>query len=158
MTLKQRIWRIVASWLFDAANPIERAQRPMERRTIRGLHEELNPTSRVQLASDSRKLFSNLGPAKAAIVDKAVYSFGRAWAPQFAGEDAEWGQEATRYLVDEFYPQCDLSLSAGMPRSRCLWNRTWSLAGRVDIFRVHQVNNKSANNAPEPTSRPPTAK
>lgn len=134
MTLKQKIGRIVASWLFDAANPIERAHRPMERRTHRGLHEELNPTSRIQLVSDSRKLFSNLGPAKAAIVDKAVYSFGRAWAPQFAGTDTEWGKAATEYLVDEFYPQCDLAAAGDLQTQLFLGSVSMDRDGDVGIL------------------------
>jgi capsid protein len=109
MELKKKFARAVASWLFDAANPRERAQRPLERTTTRGLHEELNPTDRLRLVSDSRKLFTNLGPAKAAIVDKAVYSFGRAWAPQFLGADVEFGKRATAYLQDEFYGLCEIT-------------------------------------------------
>jgi len=109
MNIKTRIARAVASWLFDAANPMERAQRPYERTTTRGLHEELNPTDRLRLMSDSRKIFSNLGPAKAAIVDKSVYSFGRAWAPQFVGTDAAFGKLATAYLQDEFYGLCEIT-------------------------------------------------
>lgn len=109
MTTKQKIARFVASWLFDAANPVKRGQRPFERTTSKALHEELKPHCRVQLMSDSRKLFSNLGPAKAAIVDRSMYSFGRAWLPQFAGEDKAWGKEAEAYLKEEFYPLCDLS-------------------------------------------------
>lgn len=109
MTLKTKISRALASWLFDAVNPRERAQRPHERTTARGLHEELNPTDRLRLMSDSRKIFSNLGPAKAAIVDKSVYSFGRAWAPQFLGTDAEFGKRATDYLTEEFYGLCEIT-------------------------------------------------
>jgi hypothetical protein len=111
MDIKKKFARAVASWLFDAVNPTERAQRPRERTTSRGLHEELNPTDRIRLMSDSRKIFSNLGPAKAAIVDKSVYSFGRAWAPQFNGDHVEFGKLATQYLTDEFYGLCEISNS-----------------------------------------------
>lgn len=109
MSISQKLRSVVASWLFDSANPRERAVRPFERTTSKGLHEELNPTDRIRLVSDSRKLFTNLGPAKAAIVDKSVYSFGRAWLPQFAGTDKDFGDEAAAFLRDEFYPLCDLS-------------------------------------------------
>lgn len=111
MSLKQRIASFINSWLIDAANPQQRFQRPYERTTASGFHQELNPTDRVRLLSDSRKLFSNLGPAKAAIVDKSVYSVGRAWLPKFVGDDIEWGKEAAAYLQDEFYPLCDIRAS-----------------------------------------------
>lgn len=109
MTFKTRIARAISSWLFDAANPRERYSRPYEPSVHKGFHEEVNPTARVQLVSDSRKIFSNVGAAKAAIVDKNVYSVGRAWAPKFLGDDKEFGKRATDFLLDRFYGLCDIS-------------------------------------------------
>lgn len=83
--------------------------RPLERVTTRGIHEELNPADRLRLMSDSRKLYANLGPAKAAITDKAMYSFGRAWLPKNTGTDTSFIGPATEYLTEEFYSLCDLS-------------------------------------------------
>ncbi len=134
MTLKQRLGKIVASWLFDAANPRERGMRPFERVTAGGIHEELNPTDRIKLVSDSRKLFTNLGPAKAAIVDKAVYSFGRAWLPKNTGDDAEYTKEAEAYLVEEFYGLCDLSASGDLQTQLYLASVALDRDGDVGIL------------------------
>jgi hypothetical protein len=57
--------------------------------------------------SSSRKLFANLGPARAPILQRTTYAFGQAWEPVFAGEDEEWGKIATELLVDEALPICD---------------------------------------------------
>jgi capsid protein len=140
MTLKNKFARFVASWLFDAANPVERSQRPYERTSTRGLHEELNPTDRIQLVSDSRKIFSNLGPAKAAIVDKSVYSFGRAWAPQFMGSDTEWGKKATAYLTDEFYPLCEITNSGDFQTQLHLLSVSVDRDGDVAVLLTEDAN------------------
>lgn len=140
MTISQRIAKFVNSWLVDAANPIMRAQRPIERRTARAFHDEINPTDRVQLVSDSRKMFSNLGPAKAAIVDKSVYSFGRAWAPKFCGQDAEWGRAATDYLTQKFYPICDISASGDFQTQLHLTSVSIDRDGDVAILLTEDAN------------------
>jgi Phage portal protein, lambda family len=57
--------------------------------------------------SASRKLFANLGPARAPILQRATYAFGQAWVPVFTGEDKAWGEVATKLLVDETLKICD---------------------------------------------------
>lgn len=57
--------------------------------------------------SSSRKLFANLGPARAPILQRSTYAFGQAWEPLFLGEDKVWGELATELLKDETLKICD---------------------------------------------------
>lgn len=95
--------------LFDATDRQQIIRRPLEVRSTRSITEEVNSTDRSQLISDSRKLYANLGPAKGAIDDKAMYSVGRSWLPKFEGEDKEWGKTAREWLLNEFYPLADIA-------------------------------------------------
>lgn len=67
---------------------------------------------RRRIVSVSRKLFSNLGPGKAPIVQRSMYAFGKAWKPRFTGADKSWGEYAAKWLENEFYYQSDVR---GMP-------------------------------------------
>lgn len=58
--------------------------------------------------SISRRLFVNNGILKGAICQKAMYSVGQAFLPIFQGEDKAWGRKARRWLVDEWFPICDV--------------------------------------------------
>jgi hypothetical protein len=62
----------------------------------------------VQIRSQARKLFANLGPARAAVLQRTAYSFGRAWAPKFTGADSGWGKATTELLNELYYPLADV--------------------------------------------------
>lgn len=96
------------SALIDAANWKERYQRPYEPITANPIATDVSLGDWTVLVSDSRKLFCNLGPAKGAICDKAVYSVGRAWDAKFCGEDTEWGKQAEEWVNRIWYPTADV--------------------------------------------------
>ncbi len=56
----------------------------------------------------SAKLFANFGVIKGGICQKSMYAVGNAWHPVFYGEAHDWGQEATRWLTEEWYPSCNV--------------------------------------------------
>ena len=60
------------------------------------------------ILSASRKLFTNLGLSKGAVLQKACYSVGRAWDPVSKSKDSEWSKLAETWLKDEFYKVCDV--------------------------------------------------
>ena len=62
----------------------------------------------MQIRSQSRKLFANLGPARAAILQRTAYSFGHAWLPHFNGRDLGWGKAAQLLLTELYYPLADV--------------------------------------------------
>lgn len=64
------------------------------------------------VVSTSRKVYANLGVVSGAVKQKSMYSVGHAWKPVFKGQDKEWGQKATEWLVDVFYPLCDVKGSS----------------------------------------------
>lgn len=96
------------SALIDAANWQQRYQRPYEPITANPIATDVSLSDWTMLVSDSRKLFCNLGPAKGAICDKAIYSVGRAWDAKFCGEDREWGKKAEEWVNENWYPVADV--------------------------------------------------
>lgn len=107
-TFPQRL-RAALGVLFDATNPREYVRRPLESTSVRQITEEVNPTDRRRLVSDSRRLYANVGPCKGAIDDKAIYAVGRSWLPRFDGADVEWGKQARDWLLNEWYPIADVA-------------------------------------------------
>lgn len=95
------------SFLVDAANWRERYRRPFEPMTNNTIGLEINQYDWYQLLSQSRKLYCNLGPVTGAIDDKATYSVGRAWNAKFTGKDKAWGEEAERWVNEQWYPMAD---------------------------------------------------
>lgn len=70
--------------------------------------EDLIPAGdRQRLAALSRRMFTNMGVPKAAILQKASYSIGEAWLPVYGGTDAA-GKAAEEWLRDAWYPQADV--------------------------------------------------
>jgi len=95
------------SWLVDAANFRERLQRPYEILTTGSIPQEINLSDLQMLISDSRKLYCNLGPLKAAIDDKAMYSVGRAWSAKSRAKDRTWAKKAEKWINEQWYPMAD---------------------------------------------------
>lgn len=92
---------------IDAANPgTGRPTRTISTDTVR---RQVNHSDWRRLLSDSRALYLNFGPVKGAVVDKAIYSVGRAWQPVFAGKDKAWGEEATEWLRHQWYGTADIA-------------------------------------------------
>lgn len=61
---------------------------------------------RTQLSA-ARRLWANYDVLKAATAQKAMHAIGRAWEPEFRGKDIKWGEQATAWLLNEWYPICD---------------------------------------------------
>lgn len=108
----RKIFRRGAVNQFDAARSTGNGARPYRPVITDDIKRELRTQDFRALLSHSRNLYSNLGPARGAIVDKATYAVGRAWSPKFAGLDAEWGRTARDWLRTQWYPLSNIS--AGM--------------------------------------------
>jgi hypothetical protein len=106
--LRQRLTAALGA-LFDSTNWQKRFDRPQERQTNAPIVQEVNPTDRAVMVSDSRKLYANLGPVRGAVDGKALYAIGRSWLPRFEGEDKAWGDAARDWLINEWYPLADIS-------------------------------------------------
>lgn len=60
------------------------------------------------MLSASRRLWANYPVLSGATSQKAMHSVGRAWDPEFFGEDKDWGKLATEWLRDEWYGVCNV--------------------------------------------------
>lgn len=98
----------LSSRLVDAGNPP--AALPYWKSSFKSTDEEISTWEWGKIVAASKKLYANLGPAKGAIDDKAMYAVGRAWAPDFEGseENEAWGEEATKLLEEQWYPIADV--------------------------------------------------
>lgn len=81
---------------------------PYWRASFREINQEVTPAEWARIVAASQKLYANLGPVKGAVQDKAVYSVGRAWQPEFLGIDQQWGAEAEEWLMNEWYGIADI--------------------------------------------------
>ena len=63
---------------------------------------------RMTLQALSRRLYTNFGVCKAAVNQKATYSVGSSFLPVWQSADAAAGAEARAWVLDRFYPLCEL--------------------------------------------------
>ena len=85
-----------------------RADKPYQRLHIGDIDTLVPSHDWKAVLSASRKLFMNMGIVKAAVVQKAAYSVGRAWNPIFKGKNKKWGDKITDWLINDFYPICSV--------------------------------------------------
>lgn len=78
-------------------------ERPWEPVELKDIGKLVPYNDRQTLLSASRRLFLNLGPARGAIEQKAMYAVGRAWTPKFTGTDTEFGNVASDWLKNQWY-------------------------------------------------------
>lgn len=76
--------------------------------TEKGINDLIPSQDRKTLATLSRRLVFNQGPAKEAIRQKASYSVGQAWMPIYNGSDAAVGTQAADWLQNVWFPICDV--------------------------------------------------
>lgn len=82
--------------------------RPRQAFMAGSLDRQLNGYQWREMLGYSRQLFAQLGNLGGAIVQKAIYSVGEAWKPQFYGADTAWGEKAEEWLAERFYPVADV--------------------------------------------------
>src|SRR5260370_41166235 len=73
---------ILSNWgLIDGTQP--RPESPYEAFVPWDFTQSVSPYDFMQVRSQARKLFTNLEPARAAILQRTNYAFGRALQPRF---------------------------------------------------------------------------
>jgi hypothetical protein len=98
----------VATGLFESAQN-EYGIRPYWPTQDRDFDQNISSHGISKIRSDAQRLFANNGLIQAACGDKATYAVGRSWLPEFRGADAEWGKAAKDWLVEQWYPICDVA-------------------------------------------------
>ena len=91
---------------FDAADP-SNLNSNFGNNTPRDFQDDARKWDYDLIVSASRRLYANSGISRI-IDDKALYSVGRAWRPRFMGKNIAWGQKATDWLEQSYYPICDV--------------------------------------------------
>jgi hypothetical protein len=84
------------------------SRRPTMPAQPRSINREIDLSTRNKIVAASRKLWQGNGVLKGAIGDKAMYAVGSAWIPTYHGKDREWGKRAQEWLVQEWFPVCDI--------------------------------------------------
>ncbi len=88
-----------------------------DRSTVRGpqfpvrscsIEQLIPPRDRITLVSLSQRLYTNKGVVRGAVDQKAEYSVGDAYLPQYGGVDVAAGDEAENWLNNVWYPNCDV--------------------------------------------------
>jgi hypothetical protein len=97
----------VSSRLLNAADKFNRS-RPYWQTRAEDVRKAIDLNDWRTVLSVSRRIWANNGVVKGAIAKKAMHSVGRAWSPQFHGEDKVWGELAEEWLEDEWYKLCDV--------------------------------------------------
>lgn len=77
-----------------------RPYEPVEKKDIGQL---VPSQDRIKLMSHARRIRLNFGPLKNAINQRSTSAVGRAFVPQFQGDDVDFGNAATDWLVNTFY-------------------------------------------------------
>lgn len=86
-------------------NPVRVVQYPTKSCSIEEL---IPPFDRLSLVSLSQRLYTNKGVLRAALDQKADYSVGTAYLPEYGGADTAAGDEAESWLLNVWYPNCDV--------------------------------------------------
>jgi len=97
----------VSSKLLHAAHK-NSGDRPYWRDGIRDTEKDIPFQDWRTVVSYSRRLYANDGLVKGAIDQMAQHAVGRAWNPNYTGEDANWGKEAEQWLTEEWFGVCDV--------------------------------------------------
>ena len=74
--------------------------------TLSDTEQGLDSLSRELLVRWSREIFSQLSFVSVASNLKASFAVGNAYIPKYKGNNPKWGEQATAYLVNNFYPSC----------------------------------------------------
>ena len=104
MSLLKR-FREASSLLFNSANPT-RAQRTRFIQ-LKDIKRDLNMSDWKRVTAYSRALYTQLGEVRGPIREKATYSVGPEWIPQFVGSDKKWGNKAEEWAY-EWMKICDI--------------------------------------------------
>lgn len=87
------------------------AHRPYQVNVTGNLSKDVTRSEWKTIVSSSNRLFWSFGPVAGAIEDKALFTIGKAWMPQFAGDQSDarvkkWAQQAEDWLIGQWFPNC----------------------------------------------------
>lgn len=129
MAILDEFGRSVQYRAARGASSNETRHRPYEPVEKKDISQLVPAMDRITLMSHARRIYLNFGPIKNAINQRSMYSVGRAFVPQFMGEDEDFGKEATAWLIGILYPIGDTRGGMHDLKTNCF---SWSSALDVD--------------------------
>jgi hypothetical protein len=78
--------------------------RPYFNAVLQSIKKAVNEHDWRTVVSISKKLYANMGIPKGAIKFKANFTTGKAWDPVYMGTNKAWGEQATKWLTNEYFP------------------------------------------------------
>ena len=106
MAILDQFGRTYARRAARAANlDHQRPWEPIEKKDIAQL---IPSVDRTTIMSHARRIYINFGPIRNAINQRSMYAVGKAFVPIFKGADKEFGQLATNWVAQSFYPIGDV--------------------------------------------------
>jgi len=90
----------VSSRHFFRSSRRDPSARPYEAVDLRDIDKLLPAYDHAVILSASRRLYANSDIIKGAVNQKATWSVGRFWSPEYNGPDPAWGEQATAWLLD----------------------------------------------------------
>jgi hypothetical protein len=104
MAIVDQYGNLVSSNYRAARAANENRDRPWEPIEKKDISDLVPRVDRIKLQSHARRVYLNFGPIKNAINQRSMYSVGRAYVPIFKGKDKTFGDLATDWLTESFYP------------------------------------------------------
>jgi len=98
----------------------------------KGIDELITERDREVICGLSQRLYCNMGALKSVINQKAQYSVGNAWLPNYTGPDKAEGSLVSDWLKSYFYPSLDVR--AGVWD---WWQNLKSVSKEIDIRGDH---------------------
>lgn len=150
--------QMIASRKFAAPAVNDAQERPWEAIRLADIDKLIPKNDQRTLVYVSRRLYQNMGPVRAAIDQRAMYSVGRAWRPKFVGQATEWGKRAKEWLEEKWFPTCDVRGpnhdwqtglyldSVHVDRDGdigCLYTKTESGWPQLQRIPAHRIGNRS---------------
>ena len=102
--------------------------------TLADNNQGIDTYSRELLVRWSRELAAQLPIVSTAIDIISQFSIGNAYLPEYRGENAAWGKIATDFLVQEFYPHCNVR---GQKFQNCLSLMSKTIDRDGDLLQVY---------------------
>lgn len=97
----------MAAYLYPSPRGNQKAYKP-RRWLSSDTRRNVTSYDRAELVNISRQLFGQIDVLSASVNDKNNWAFGDAWDPHFTGQNKAWGEEAQRFLTEQWIPNANV--------------------------------------------------
>jgi len=97
-----------ASGLYPNPDLTTGKYRPRSYTTATDTYKSVDISTRNNLLRYSREFYAQLPNINGAVNSKANWGFGSGWEPQFNGNNKQWADEAYDWLMNKWFPICNV--------------------------------------------------